>query len=299
MNAKKQSTEVAPAFSMEDFAQALEQHDYQFQVGQVVSGRVQALDAAGAYVDIGGKSPAFLPIAEASVKAFTNLAEILPLDSDQEFMIIRGQDEDGQMTISRRRLQIRQLWQQLQQLQDDHQSISVRVTGVNKGGVTVNARGLRGFIPRSQLVERDNLEALIGQTLTVSFLEVNPDTNKLVLSQRAAAQAASISQFEVGQLVEGKIVSIKPFGIFVDFESTSGLLHINQVSQNFVKSLPDLFQIGQPIKAVIIDRDESKGRISLSTKVLENAPGEMIDGRMADVMEQAEIRAERWRQKSA
>jgi small subunit ribosomal protein S1 len=172
----------------------------------------------------------------------------------------------------------------------------VRVQSVNKGGVTVELRGLRGFIPRSHLSAREDLESLIGQSLTVTFLELDRDRNKLVLSQREAARSANFNQLELGQLVEGKIVSIKPFGLFIDFDGITGLLHIKQVSQSFIESLPAVFQIGQPLKAVIVDLDEGKGRISLSTRVLENYPGEMLE-KMAEVMDSAQARAERARQK--
>jgi small subunit ribosomal protein S1 len=140
------------------------------------------------------------------------------------------------------------------------------------------------------LVERDDLEALKGQTLSVTFLEVDRSNNKLVLSNRLATRSASFSQLEPGQLVEGKITGIKPFGIFVDLDGVSGLLHIKQVSQKYIESLEALFQVGQVIKAVIIDLDEGKGRISLSTRVLENYPGEMLEN-MNEVIENAEARA--------
>jgi small subunit ribosomal protein S1 len=277
---------------MDDFAKALEQHDYQFQKGQVVRGRVFQYESDGAYVDIGGKSAAFLPLTEVALKPVSDLSELLPLQEEQDFLIIQEQDAEGQVTISRRQLEIRQLWHQLAQMQESGQSVQVRVNGVNKGGVTVDVKGLRGFIPRSHLVERDNLEALKGQTLTASFLELDPNNNKLVLSSRLATRSASFSQLELGQLVVGKITGIKPFGVFVDLEGISGLLHIKQVSQNYIESLPALFQTGQSIKAVIIDLDEGKGRISLSTRVLENYPGEMTE-KMDEVMASAEARANR------
>ena len=281
-----------PSFSMDDFAKALEQHDYQFQKGKVVRGKAFQYESDGAYVDIGGKSAAFLPLIEASLKPITDLSAVLPLQEEIEFLIIRDQDENGQVTLSRRQMEIQQIWERLTQMQEDSQTVQARVNGVNKGGVTVDVQGLRGFIPRSHLVEREDLEALKGQTLTVSFLEIDRNNNKLVLSNRLATRSASFSQLELGQLVEGKITGIKPFGIFVDLNGVSGLLHIKQVSQKYIESLPTLFQIGQLIKAVIIDLDEGQGRISLSTKVLENYPGEMMEN-MDEVMTNALARANR------
>lgn len=282
------------SFSSEDFAKALEQHDYQFQVGQVVRGRTFSHDANGAYVDIGGKSTAFLPEAEASLKRGVNLAEAAPLEEEREFLVIRDQDADGQVLLSIRRLEAKQLWEDLAEMQENAQTLQAKVTGVNKGGVTADVYGLRGFIPRSHLVERNDLDSLIGQTLTVSLLEVAPDRNKLVLSHRLARQAASLGRLEIGQLIEGKISGIKPFGVFVDFEGTTGLLHINQVSKEYVASLSSVFEAGQPIKAVIVDLDDVKKRISLSTKVLENYPGEILENQ-ATVMAEAADRAEKAR----
>lgn len=297
MKSEFKPDQAANSFSMDDFAKALEQHDYQFQKGQVVRGKVFQYESDGAYVDIGGKSAAFVPLTEVSLKAVTNLSEVLPLQEEQDFVIIKEQDADGQVTISRRQLEINSLWERLTEMQESSQSLQVRVTGINKGGVTVNAQGLRGFIPRSHLVERDDLEALKGQTLTATFLEVDRNNNKLVLSNRLATRSASFSQLEPGQLVEGKVTGIKPFGIFVDLDGVSGLLHIKQVSQKYIESLPSVFQIGQIIKAVITDLDEGKGRISLSTRVLENYPGEMLEN-MNEVIASAEDRANRARTKS-
>lgn len=290
------SQKANSSFTMDDFAKALEKHDYQFQKGQVVNGRVFQLDPDGAYVDIGGKSSAFVPRDEACLRAVTDLSEVLPLNENLEFLIIRDQDAEGQVTLSRKQLEINHIWDRLAQMQEDSQTTQVRVINVNKGGVTVNVQGLRGFIPRSHLVERDNLEALKGQSLTTGFLEVNRSNNKLILSQRIATRSASFSTLEVNQLVLGKISGIKPFGVFVDLDGTSALLHIKQISQKFIENLEKVFQVGQPIKAIIIDLDEGKGRVALSTKVLENFPGEMLEN-MDEVMASAEARAERARNK--
>ncbi len=295
MNSKSTGSQSAqPSFSMDDFAKALEQHNYEFQKGQVVRGKVFEYDSNGAYVDIGGKSSAFLPIEEAALRTITDLSEVVPLDEEQDFLIIREQDADGQVTLSLKQLQIQQAWEDLVELQETGKALQVRVSGANKGGVTVDVQGMRGFIPRSHLAERDNMESLIGQSLTVNFLEVDREREKLVLSQRMAAQSSAFSQLQIGQLVEGKVSSIKPFGVFVDLQGVSGLLHIKQVSQKYIENLGQVFAPGQPLKAVVVDLDESRGRISLSTRVLENYPGEMVD-KMADVMDTAEERSERAR----
>lgn len=294
----KLSQKAESSFTMDDFAKALEKHDYQFQKGQVVHGKVFQIDHDGAYVDIGGKASAFLPRDEASLRTVTNLSEVLPLQEKLEFVIIREQDAEGQVTLSRRQLEIRHIWERLTQMQEGSQTVQARVTGANKGGVNVEVFGLRGFIPRSHLSERDNLEGLKGVTLTAGILEVDPENKRLILSQRLAARSANLSMLEIGQLVEGKITGIKPFGVFVDIAGVSALLHIKQVTQKFIDNLEKVFQPGQAIKAIILDIEEGKGRVALSTRVLENFPGEMLEN-MAEVMTNAEARAEKARNKAA
>lgn len=288
----KLSQKANSSFTMDDFAKALENHDYQFQKGQVVYGKVFQLDPDGAYVDIGGKSSAYIPRDEASLRAVNDLAAVLPLHEELEFIIIREQDAEGQVTLSRRQLEINHIWEKLAQMKENYHQVDVKVTGVNKGGVTVDVQSLRGFIPRSHLTERDNLEALKGHTLTAGFLEVDRNNKKLVLSQRLVTRSSNFNQLEIGQLVEGKITGIKPFGVFVDLNGLSALLHIKQVSQKFIESLEKVFQPGQTIKAIVIDLDQGKGRVAISTRALENFPGEVLEN-FEEVMASAEARANR------
>ncbi|MGF1481116.1 MAG: S1 RNA-binding domain-containing protein [Cyanophyceae cyanobacterium] len=284
-----------PSFSQDDFAQALEQYNYDFKKGQIVRGKVYEYGSEGAYVDIGGKSSGFVPYSEVSLGSDADLAE-LPKDEELDFLILKEQNADGQVTLSRRQLQIRQAWEEVVELADSGSSGHLRVTGTNKGGVVGEVLGLRGFIPRSHLIEKDDLDSLVGQTLSATFLEVDPERNKLVLSQRDAARAAVISRLERGQLVAGKVASIKPYGVFVDLDEVTGLLHIKQVSGSHIDSLNTLFKIGQPIQVMILELDEFKNRISLSTKVLENYPGEILEN-MDEVMASAPERAEQAKSK--
>jgi small subunit ribosomal protein S1 len=264
-------------FSAEDFAKALEAHDYDFQVGSTVRGTVISFAPDGATIDIGGKSSAFLPIREAAVRAISSLEGVLEPDVEYSFQVIRDQDADGQVLLSIRKLQLKRLWDKLAEQAEAGAVQEVKVTGYNKGGVTVDVEGLRGFVPRSHLGRTyENLEDAVGQRLTVGFLEVNPAANKLVMSARMAARSQLMGTLALGQLIEGTVASLKPFGAFIDFDGISGLLHIKQISKNYVESLPTVLKVGQPIKAVIVALDPERNRISLSTKVLEKYPGELI-----------------------
>lgn len=284
-----------PSFSLDDFAKALDQQNYDLHKGQIVKGQVESYTSDGAYIDIkGAKSPGFIPKKEISVVEVEDISEILPLKEERDFLIIREQNADGQMLLSIRQLEMKQIWDQLLDAQNGGQSLQARVTGVNRGGVTVEVHSLRGFIPRSHLLEKDDLDSLVDQSLSVSILELDPERNKIVLSQRLASQSVGFSQLEVGQLVEGKVMGVKPFGVFVDIEGVTGLIHIKEVSQKYVESLPTLFPVGNFIKAMVISLDEGRHRISLSTRILENYPGEVVE-KLSEVMESAEARSERAR----
>jgi small subunit ribosomal protein S1 len=168
--------------------------------------------------------------------------------------------------------------------------VQVKVNGFNRGGVTCDLEGLRGFIPRSQLCEGDQYEALVGKTLGVAFLEVNPETRKLVLSEKKAATALRFRELEVGQLVEGQISAIKPYGFFVDLGGVSGLLHHSSITGAALRDLREAFQQGERIVALITAVDGQRGRIALNTQLLENQPGEWLiakDQVMAEAAERA------------
>ncbi len=279
-------------FSQDDFEKALADYDYQFQKGQVVRGKPVNYDNNVAYIDIGGKSPGLLPLAEAALASVRNFEEVIPFDEEVEFLVIREQDADGQVTLSRRELQRQQVWETLQTYEADRTPVEMEITGTNKGGVKGEVMGLRAFMPRSHLLASDNLDDLIGQNVTGLLIEVNPDDNRLVLSQREAAKADAMGDIIAGRLVEGKIVNLKPYGAFVEVgPGVTGLLHIKQVSQKRVESLESVFATGETIKVMIVDVDEHQGRIALSTKELEHYPGQILENK-EEVMAKAESRVQ-------
>ena len=280
------------AFSMEDFENALQNYDYEFTRGQKIQGTVVQITSDGAYVDIGGKSPGFVPTNEAALGFVDDLEAILPIGETKEFLIIREQDSDGQVTLSIRQLALDQAWADIKEMAETSKSTQMRVTGANKGGVTGEVLGLRAFIPRSHLQQRDNLDSLVGQLLTATFLEVSQENRKLVMSQRDAMRAVAMNNIKEGALMSGKVVNIKPYGVFVDLEGATGLLHIKEISRARVESLTNVFEVGQSIKVVIKQIDEFQNRMSLSIKALESYPGENIE-KLDQVMANAE---ERWEQ---
>ena len=281
-------------FDADAFLAALDEQDFVGTTGEVVKGTVIGLESDGVYVDIGGKAPGFMPKKECGLGVITNLKERFPKGLEVEVLVTREQNADGMVTISARALALRQSWDKVRALEKDGKVVQVKVNGFNRGGVTCDLEGLRGFIPRSQLQEGENHEALVGKTLGVTFLEVNPETRKLVLSEKKAATAAKFSELEVGQLVEGQVVSVKPYGFFVDLGGVSGLLHQSSITGGQLRDLQEVFQHGDRLKALITELDPGRGRIALNTALLEGQPGELLIAKDT-VMAEAADRANRAR----
>jgi small subunit ribosomal protein S1 len=281
-------------FDAEAFLAALEEQDFVGTTGEVVTGTVIGVESDGLYVDIGGKAPGFMPKKEAALGVITNIKERFPKGTEVEVLVTREQNADGMVTVSARALALRHSWEKVRGLEKDGKVVQVLVNGFNRGGVTCDLEGLRGFIPRSQLQEGENHEALVGKTLGVTFLEVNPDTRKLVLSEKKAATAARFAELEVGQLVEGVVASVKPYGFFIDLGGISGLLHQSCVSGGQLRDLREVFDQGDRVRALITDLDPGRGRIALNTALLEGQPGELLIEK-EKVMAEAEDRANRAR----
>ena len=272
------------------FLAALDANEPVGTTGEVVTGTVIGMESDGVYVDIGGKAPGFMPKNECGLGVITNLKERFPKGLEIEVLVTREQNADGMVTISCRALALRQSWDKVKQLEKEGRVAQVKVTGFNRGGVTCDLEGLRGFIPRSQLQEGENHEALVGKTLGVAFLEVNSETRKLVLSEKRAATAARFSELEIGQLVEGHVAAIKPYGLFVDLGGISGLLHQSAITGGSMRSMREIFDQGDAVKALITDLDPGRGRIALNTAMLEGQPGELLvekDKVMAEATDRA------------
>ncbi|MEB3158798.1 MAG: S1 RNA-binding domain-containing protein [Synechococcus sp.] len=277
-------------FDEEAFLAALDENEPVGTTGDVVTGTVIGLESDGVYVDIGGKAPGFMPKSECGLGVITNLKERFPKGLQIEVLVTREQNADGMVTISCRALALRQSWDKVKLLEKEGKVVQVKVSGFNRGGVTCDLEGLRAFIPRSQLQDGENHEALVGKTLGVAFLEVNSETRKLVLSEKRAAVAARFSELEVGQLVEGHVVAVKPYGFFVDLGGISGLLHQSVITGGSLRSLREVFDHGDLVKALITELDPGRGRIALNTAMLEGQPGELLvekDKVMAEAVDRA------------
>jgi small subunit ribosomal protein S1 len=283
-------------FTHEEFAALLDQYDYHFSPGDLVAGTVFSIEPKGALIDIGAKTAAFIPVQELSINRVDNPDEILQANETREFFILTDENEDGQLTLSIRRIEYMRAWQRVRQLQEEDATVYSNVFATNRGGALVRVEGLRGFIPGSHISAKDTKEDLVGQDLPLKFLEVDEERNRLVLSHRRALVERKMNGLEVGQVVVGSVRGIKPYGAFIDIGGVSGLLHISEISHDHIDTPHSVFNVNDELKVMIIDLDADRGRISLSTKQLEPEPGDMLKNREL-VFEKAEEMAQKFREK--
>lgn len=283
-------------FTHEDFAALLDEYDYHFNPGDIVPGVVFSVEPRGALIDIGAKTAAYIPIQEMSINRVEEPSEVLQPEETREFFILTDENEDGQLTLSIRRIEYMRAWERVRQLQAEDATVRSGVFATNRGGALVRIEGLRGFIPGSHISTRQPKEDLVAQDLPLKFLEVDEERNRLVLSHRRALVERKMSGLKVGEVVIGSVRGIKPYGAFIDIGGVSGLLHISEISHDHIDTPSSVFDINDELKVMIIDLDAERGRISLSTKQLEPIAGAMLSNREL-VFEQADKMAQRFRRK--
>ena len=179
------------------------------------------------------------------------------------------------------------------------ENVTVKVTGITKGGVVAYLEGIRGFIPASRLsleyVEEDQLESFVNQSLEVRIIAVEEEKKRLIMSAREilkeaadAERAKKISNVEVGLVTEGVVESLMPYGAFVNLgNGLSGLLHISQICQNRIKHPGVVLKEGQNVKVKIIAIKE--GKLSLSMKALEDVAAKEIEEETIEIPKAEEV----------
>ncbi len=271
---KKNSSNIG--FTREEFAALLDKYDYHFSPGDIVPGTVFSIEPKGALIDIGAKTAAFIPIQEMSINRIEQPEEVLLNNETREFFILSEENEEGQLTLSIRRIEYMRAWERVRQLQQEDATVRAKIFATNRGGALVRIEGLRGFIPGSHISTRKNKDDLLDEELPLKFLEVDEERNRLVLSHRRALVERKMNKLEVGEVVTGVVRGIKPYGAFIDIGGVSGLLHISEISHEHIETPSNVFNVNDELKVMIIDLDAERGRISLSTKQLEAEPGDML-----------------------
>lgn len=261
-----------------------------YEQGDIVKGLVVRVERDGVLVDVGSKSEGFVPLKEISNVPVDNIKDVVKDGEELEFYILREENENGQLTLSLKRVAQARGWVLLEQQKKNDDTIRAKISAVVKGGVVVDVYGLRGFVPASQLrVKGTTPEELIGMEIPMKILETDTKRNKLILSQRLAVQEEKAAQREkilstlaAGQEVTGEVVRIADFGAFIDLGGLDGLLPISEISWERVSHPSDVLKVGQVITTKVLKVDQEKGHISLSLKQMQPDPWKEIEDKFQD-----------------
>jgi small subunit ribosomal protein S1 len=266
----KQDTEAAKQRAIEA-AQAPK------EAGGRKKGRVISIHGQDVFIDVpGGRSQGFMPITQFDKP---------PKVGDEVEFSVEGYDSaNGVLKLTRSGAAQHVDWSSVQ----IGQTVEARVTGTNKGGLSVEVNGIRGFLPIGQIdmYRVENVEQYVNQRLICMVAEVDPEERNLVVSRKALLERERErlrekfwAEVEEGQLLKGTVRSIQPFGAFVDLGGADGLLPVSEISWARVGSPSDVLSIGQQVEVKVKRIDRAARKLSLSLKDLIASPWDTLNQR--------------------
>lgn len=262
--------------------------------GDVLSGRVLALEPQGMIVDLGLKRDAVIPRSEVEKLADEGMA--FEVGQEVSVVVIQTQDKDGNLLASVNQARQQQDWLTAEQLQATGEVWEGMVTGHNRGGLIVQFGEIRAFVPASHLTDLprgipenerpSRLATLVGHRMGFKVIEVDRQRQRLVLSQRNAQKEYREKQKGklLGGLVEGQVrkgivTGLRDFGAFVDLGGADGLIHISELAWRRVKHPSEVLTVGQEVEVEVLKIDQDGKRIGLSLKRRQPDPWSRVTSR--------------------
>lgn len=241
--------------------------------GQILEAKVAFVGEAGVIVNIGYHADGLIPWTEMSY-------DEVDRDSVKEndvfkVAVIKVDDGEGNVLVSKRRADTQMVAAEIEQMMKKHDVFTVRVKEIVKGGVVAPFKGLRAFIPASQISNTyvEDLTQYVGKDVEVEIIEFEPKNKKLVLSAKriAVAKAKAEKEAKIDALVEGEkvtgtVTKLMPYGAFVNLGGVEGLVHNNELSWVRIKHPSDVVKEGDKIEVSILSVDKETGKIALSLK---------------------------------
>jgi len=258
--------------SEKTFDELLEDSIRTINNGDIVSGYVVSITATEVTVDLGTKHSGYIPVTEFTNDGELKVEDVVHVGDKIEASVVRVNDVEGTVMLSKKRLDSIKSWADVENAQADGTVVEGKVTEENKGGVVVNIKGIRVFVPASQTgLPRDAaMTELVGQTVRLKITEVNRGRKRVVGSIRAVAnrerreRAEKIwSEIEVGKHYEGVVKSMTSYGAFVDIGGIDGMVHVSEISWSRINKPADVLNVGDKIDVYVISFDRENRKISL------------------------------------
>ena len=247
---------------------------------EVVTGKVKSITKREVRVDIGMKSDAIIPVSEVRYNPD------LKVGDEVEVFIEALEDKNGQLRLSHKKACQTRSWDRVNQALENDEVIKGYVKSRTKGGMIVDIFGIEAFLPGSQIDVRPirDYDVYVDKTMEFKVVKINQEFKNVVVSHKALIEAELeqqkkeiISKLEKGQVLEGKVKNITPYGVFVDLGGVDGLVHITDLSWGRVSDPREVVELDQDIKVAILDFDDEKKRIALGIKQLMPHPWDALD----------------------
>lgn len=267
---------MAQEETMKDFEKEL---DHSFQIlkeGDILDVMIIGISETEATVDLNYYTEGIIPLAECSNDPAFSIKNDLNIGDTVKAMVIDSENASGNVILSMREANDIFVWDELKEDFKDGTVFRIKITEAVPAGITGYVKGIRAFIPASQIALEyvEDTESYVGMTLEAVIITVEPKEKKLVLSAKMIARERAvvektqkIGRLNEGDIVEGKIERMESYGIFIGIgEGLTGLCHISQITNRFIKSPKEIVKLGENVKAKILKIEGD--RISLSMKAL-------------------------------
>ena len=271
---------------MEDFMEEIEKSLRLPRNGEIVTGKVHQVNEKDVIVNLSCKKDGILPIHEVSLEEGQTLADVFKVDDEVQAKVIKTDDGDGGILLSRKKLEISANWNEIVEAYENKTVLEVTVTRTVNGGVIAEYKEVSGFIPLSQLSDRyvEDASEFVGQTMEVKVSRVDQRRNRAVFShkmflneEKEKLVAEIWENLNVDDVVEGTVMRFTDYGAFVDIGGIDGLLHISEISWGKLRHPKEVLSIGQKINVKVLSMNEEKGKISLGLKQNTPEPWSVID----------------------
>jgi small subunit ribosomal protein S1 len=252
----------------------------EFVEGQLVTGKISAINEKEVAVDIGFKSEGVIPLDE-----FLD-PKAIKIGDDIEVFLDNVEDKEGQLVLSKKKADFMRVWERVLNAHATGEIIQGRCTRRIKGGIVVDLMGIDAFLPGSQIDVKPirDFDQFIGKIMDFKVVKVNELRKNIVVSHRVLVEEQMSEQRQrilanlaKGQVLDGSVKNITDFGVFIDLGGVDGLLHINDLSWGRVNHPSETVQLDQKLKVMVLDFNEAKDRISLGLKQLQPHPWIEVD----------------------
>jgi len=273
--------------SRDDFAALLDQSmgGRDFMEGQVVHGKVVAIEKDIAIIDVGLKTEGRVSLKEFGGEE--GKAEIKVGDTVEVFLE-RVENAMGEAVLSRDKARREEAWTRLEAVYEKNEPVMGAIVGRVKGGFTVDLGGASAFLPGSQVDIRPvrDVGPLMGREQPFAILKMDRPRGNIVVSRRAILEEARaeqrtelVSQLQEGEVREGVVKNITDYGAFVDLGGIDGLLHVTDMSWKRVNHPSQVLAVGDTVKVQIVKINPETQRISLGMKQLQSDPWDGVEAK--------------------